>query len=159
MNRRRWLVGACCLAGALLGARPALAQPEKALAGVRSLNYWMGLAGALGRDDFFGSSHKFGQPAGGPADAQLHEVEAVPRDGVDPELLAWVDKLRPMRERLVEAEKDMKWYHHVLGAPASVVVARKEGEAHKADLEVLRLALGKRYNCTFPKFPFPDWLK
>ncbi len=158
MNRRRWLVGAGCLAGAMLGEWRASARQAMEAAGVKTLEYWTGVAGVLGRDEFFAAYHKFDQTPADLAAAQMREIDGLPREGVDADLLAFVARLGKLRETLAEAGKESRWYHGVLWrTPKKVVEARQEADAAREALKKLRVALAKRYNVAFPECPFPAW--
>lgn len=157
MNRRRWLVGAGCLAGGLFAEWRASAQQASREMGVRTLEHWMAMATILGRDEFFSASHKFDQPHAERAVSEAREIDQLPRENVDPALLAFAAKLTGSRARFAAA-REGRWYHGVLWkTPEPVLEARKDTEALKAELARLRAALAKRYGCPFPECPFPGW--
>jgi hypothetical protein len=157
MNRRRWLVGAGCLAGALFAEWRATAQQASQQMGVHTLDYWVAMATILGRDDFYSSVHTFNQTHAERADSEAREIERLPREGVDPALLAFADRLLAARKKLAPMH-DARWYHGVFWrTPKPVLDARKEAEALKADLAKLRADLAKKYQCAFPECPFPSW--
>ena len=157
MNRRRWLIGASGLAGALFAEWRALGQGAAA-SPARTLEYWMGVADALGRDEHFASTHAFNEADSERAAAQMRAIEQLPQAGVDPELLALLPKLDKLRQVLAGAAKTAKWYHGYLWpTPAATLEARKESAALVAEMAKLRTALTKRYGRSFPAIPAPAW--
>jgi len=158
MNRRRWLVGAGCLAGALLGEWRASARQAKEEAGVKTLEHFTAVADLLGRGELYSPAHKWDRPAAEAAVARMHDVDALPRDGVDADWLVFVARLGKLREKAAAAAKDARWYHGVFwSTPQSVLDSRKEAECLKEELPKLRAALAKRYGVAFPACPLPEW--
>lgn len=158
MNRRRWLIGAGCLAGALFRDWRAHGQMQVQQTGARTLDYWMGLASILGRDEFIQASETFDQSAADRGAWQARDIERLPREGVDQELVSFVTRLVQLRPKIQAAAKHARWYHGYLWrTPAVVLEARKQADGLREEMEKLRSALGKRYNCSFPPCPFPKW--
>ena len=155
MNRRRWLIGASGLAGALFAEWRAMGQMADA---PRTLEYWMGLADALGRDDYFGGGPGFEVSVSQRSASQMRAIEQLPQVGVDPDLLTLLPKLARLREVSVSAAKTSKWYHGYLWpTPAATLEARKQAAAVKDEIERLRTAMAKRYGRPFPEMPAPNW--
>jgi hypothetical protein len=158
MNRRRWLVGAGCLAGALLGEWRLAAQQELQQAGVQTLAFWTGMADILGRQEQIAAYHKFDQTPDEVAAAQLRLIDALPREGVDEALLAFTARLGRLREKLAAGRKEERWYHgYIWSPPKTVVAARKEAAEVAEALKNLRSSLAKKYGVAFPECPSPAW--
>lgn len=154
MNRRRWLIGASTLAGALFAEWRAMGQEADA---PRTIQYWTGMSEALS-GEFFGPGASYDLSPTERGTTQMRAVEQLPQAGVDGEVLSLLPKLAKFRDACATAAKGRKWYHGVLwSTPKETLDARKQAEEVRAELERVRGAMSKRYGRPFVAIACPSW--